>query len=223
MSSVITPVEDRILFGLSKEDLKLIDSIELIGAQGESEINVVMHKLCVMQVIELAMTPPEQRATPEEEAAFREWLESHGRNEHDDYIDSWLIEQASSEMKAIIKKFKPPSDRPVCVSKAITTAMIAVNDSEYTTNENRQKLKAVVEEVMNTCPVQRKVQQLKTKVKVTDTRMAKNEAYREAEKKRESILKPIEDKYTDGDLSFDEAIALIREAAALYRADIQTV
>lgn len=110
------------------------------------------------------------------------------------------------------------SEMPVCVSDKITQAMVVINDHEDTSQRQRNELKKLVEDIMNTCPVKRHVREFKGEVRVEDRRDI-TAAYKEAEHARWEILRPIfdEDEGIGPKLPFTRKMALIREAAAVLQ------
>lgn len=120
------------------------------------------------------------------------------REEQDAY-DAKLLDWSSDYSEP-----DPPegfTDDPICVSEVIIGAMIAINDS--CEDEERDQLKELIPGIMNTCPVR--------KGKYWDTR-ARTEEYSRLEDRRRGILGPT---YALKLMSFDRAVALVREAVAI--------
>lgn len=122
------------------------------------------------------------------------------------------------------------TDKPICVSEVITDTMIALNDDENITDEERQQLKTLLADIINTCPIKTTEYTKKSGTRVVyQSRAYKDEAYLEAEEKRREILK----KFLDNGLShkkgarvihpagptFQEALGMVKKAAAVYHTD----
>lgn len=202
MNPVVKEVEDLVVYELTDEDRKAIAKTKLQHGTGDPE-DLAFHTMCIMQLA--AMVSVQADVTWQE---WEEYRKAHGRWEKDPNAN-WKNEP------------QPPHGRtryiddPICVSKAIQSYLVELNDAEIGARR-RAQLKQVIPDILNTCPVKRK--HLKTKTMET---RSLTPAYRAAEVKREEILAtvPIHNDAGDydGSISMAKRLAAIREAAAVLQ------
>lgn len=214
MPNTLPANTDLVVYQLTDEDRKFKSKVRL-GTGASSDEDLVFHRMCIMQLVAM-MTSEADKVSLIEKA--KEIFRKMGRLEKkhafgeeyralEDEVNSFMLDT---------------TDHPICVGEALRDALISLNDA-ITNNRERARLKTVVDDIINTCPVQRTVKHYKTKGDVVIEKRKETPEYRAAERQREEMLAPVRawrpgayTRYGEKCISLGECLKLIREAAALF-------
>lgn len=191
--------DQHVVFELTEEDRKRMRQISVVDGH-TNWADVVMHKMCVMQMIALLIDRHGQDPKKQKEEFERAYAER---------VRLRVVERTPRSLLPPIPSQLP--DSSVCVSEHITSSMITWNDSIGSQRE-RNRLKLLVEEIMNTCPVIRTVHEDGFVVDTADTY---DREYKRAEEERLSILDAVN--FDDESVPFKVKEEAIRKAAAVRK------
>lgn len=147
-------------------------------------VTLETHKVCIMQLTEMLRRSPDKRIT-------RETVVYDG-------LDNELL------FKGTGQEVYCYDDHPICVSEAITSFMINLNDSS--TDVQRELLRSAVPDIVGTCPVKLQQGYEHTQYERRD----RTSQYNAAEIERHRVLGGVDD-----GRSFEEKINAVRQAAQI--------
>lgn len=197
--------DEHVTYELTDDDRKKMDAVKLGGYAELYEVNIADfgHAMCVMQLVSM-LTTEAGKITPEKHAAYlkyRVW-------ENDGYYgtDSDAPTEFDGFSVAELEDLSYYGDTPICVSDVITQFMIELNDNHAHAPEDFVALRALVPEIINTCPVKATTY---ADGLICETR-EHTEEYSRAEAERVTIL----NEARDSD-EFSDMLEAVRRAAAV--------
>jgi hypothetical protein len=202
MNPVTQMINSFKAYRLQKKDLNKLRRVRLVEGAAELREFIAGHELCVMQATAMITTQSEFDAKAAQEAMdkYHNGVLVYSREKYR-YI---RVDDEGNELHE--PEITGYTDHPICVSEAITTFLIELNDT--CSDRQRAQLKKVIPDIVNTCPI--KIEEFKTK----PAREVRNRTpeYRSAEAERERILGEVY-----GDAPFDEKLEAVKRAAAVYQ------